>query len=332
VNDKWWSLLFAVVMIGCAAMFVVAPFVGWWLPRPVSDHAWNIDLLFYIILGVTGFFFIFTEALLIYFMYRYTAEDEPGAGRAPSIFWGMMKPVAKIFNTPHKIEMSWTVVPAIILLYIAFAQVQTWAEVKYQSRLKGIWGFGGTDIPLQVDISARQFEWRVRYPSPATWKEWKQDPSKATAWVKTPNFDDIYIPNELHIVNNRHVVVQLSTKDVIHSFNSAHMRVKQDALPGKVIPVWFKPIESNVKQVIDKDGKVIGWQDGKGRDPETGKPNEPEYVWDIACAELCGWGHYRMVGKIFVHESEADWLAWLEAASARQHDFGTPPSPPATKK
>jgi cytochrome c oxidase subunit II len=327
VNDKWWSLLFGIVMIGCAAIFVVAPFVGWWLPKAVSAHAAAIDDLFYIILIITGFFFIVTEAILIYFMYRYT-EGESGAVRAPSVFWVAVKPLASLFNTAGKIEMAWTIVPAVILLYVAVAQVSTWADVKYKSRLDKIWGYGGTDIPVQVDISARQFEWRVRYPSAATWKEWKNTPSKASDWVKKPNFDDVYIPNELHVINQRHCVVQLSTKDVIHSFNSAHMRIKQDALPGKTIPVWFKPIESNVIRTKDKDGHPI-WQDGRGRELETGKPNDPEYVWDIACAELCGWGHYRMVGKIFVHESEADFLAWLETASKRQFDFGTPPTPAA---
>jgi cytochrome c oxidase subunit II len=331
VNDKWWSVLFGTVMFACAALFVVAPIVGWWLPMAVSNHAEQIDNLFYIILGVTGFFFILTEALLVYFMYRYT-PSEPGAVRSHSVFWSFIQPLTGFFNTASKVEMAWTIVPAVILLYLAFAQVNTWVEVKYRSRLDKMWGFG-PDMPVQVDISARQFEWRVRYPSVATWRAWKEDPTKAVAWVKTPNFDDVRIPNELHIIKNRHCVVQLSTLDVIHSFNSAHMRVKQDALPGKIIPVWFKPIESNVVRARDQDNQLIKdkdghyiWQDGLGRDLDTGKPNHPEYVWDIACAELCGWGHYRMVGKIFVHPDEDDFLAWLESAAVRQHSVGTPPA------
>ena len=68
--------------------------------------------------------------------------------------------------------------------------------------------------------------------------------------------DDIHVVNELHVIKDRHVVVQLSTKDVIHSFNSAHMRVKQDALPGKVIPVWFKPIDYNYEAIPDTEGKI----------------------------------------------------------------------------
>jgi cytochrome c oxidase subunit 2 len=318
-------------MAGCAAMFVVAPMAGVWLPMAVSSHAWDIDFLFYVILGVTGFFFILTEALLVAFMYRYTGGDA-GVGWAPSVLWSIFKPLANVFNSAHKVEMAWTVVPSLILLYVAFAQVDTWQDVKYKSRLDQDVLAKTKEMPLQIEVSARQFEWRMRYPSVATWKEWKKDPSreKSTRWIKNRQFDDVLdIPNELHVIKNRHVVVQLSTKDVIHSFNSAHMRIKQDALPGKIIPVWFKPIESNVIKAKDKDGNFIKdkdgyyiWQDGRGRDLETGQPLHPEYVWDIACAELCGWGHYRMVGKIFVHPDEEDFLAWLETAAARERAVG----------
>jgi cytochrome c oxidase subunit II len=326
VNQKWWSLLFGTVMLACTALFVVAPIVDWWLPRAVSHHAEHIDNLFYLILAITGFFFILTEALLISFMYLYSA-GEPGEVRGPSVFWNVFKPLTNVFNTATKVEMAWTLVPAVILLYLAFAQVSTWADVKYKSRLDKFENDDG-QMPVQVEVSARQFEWRMRYPSSATWREWQKNPdlakrrALAERWVKNGQFDDVHVVNELHIIKDRHCVVQLSTKDVIHSFNSAHMRVKQDALPGKTIPVWFKPIASNVTPIKDKDGKIVRWEDGGGRDEDTGKPKDPTLVWDIACAELCGWGHYRMVGKIYVHESEEDFLTWLESAAARQHDVG----------
>jgi cytochrome c oxidase subunit 2 len=323
VNDKWWSILFAVVMIGCLAVFIVAPIVGWWMPAGESSHAWDVDFLFYLILWITGFFFVLTEALLVAFMYLYS-RTKPGEVAPQHPFqWLLhipgMKWLAGLFSTSHRIEMGWTIVPAAILVYIAFAQVDTWADVKYKSRLKGALDAEGS-IPVQVDLSARQFEWRFRYPSPATWRQWKSNPKLAEDWVRNPNYDDIYVPNELHCVVNRHVVVQLSTKDVIHSFNMPHMRVKQDALPGKIIPVWFKPITGNVN--VKKEGGVVRWEDGGGHDPATGEPEDKSKVWQIACAELCGWGHYRMIGRAYVHDSEADFLAWLEHAAAQQNNFG----------
>ena len=79
---------------------------------------------------------------------------------------------------------------------------------------------------------------------------------------------------------DRPVIVQLSAKDVIHSFGVPVMRVKQDAIPGMMVPVWFTPTR-------------IG-----------------EY--EVVCSQLCGLGHYRMRATLRV-VSEPDYRAWLRA-------------------
>ena len=94
--------------------------------------------------------------------------------------------------------------------------------------------------------------------------------------------DDIVSINQLHLPVNRPVTVRLSTKDVIHSFGLPVMRVKQDAIPGMEIPVFFTPIR------------------------EMGEDER----WEIVCAQLCGLGHYRMRGFLTV-ESEEEFEAWL---------------------
>lgn len=95
--------------------------------------------------------------------------------------------------------------------------------------------------------------------------------------------DDLVTLNDLHLPINRPVVIQLSSKDVIHSFGVAAMRVKQDATPGFLSPVWFTPTLA-------------------GR-------------FDVACSQLCGLGHFRMKAVITV-ESEAGFLAFLAAEAA----------------
>src|SRR5262245_21385378 len=104
-------------MLACGLHFATAPMFGWWMPDGVSTHAWDIDYLFYVILAITGFFFILTEALLVYFMFRYAA----GAGHKTS-----PEPTHTDHSFERKLELGWTFVPAVILLYIAFAQVGTW--------------------------------------------------------------------------------------------------------------------------------------------------------------------------------------------------------------
>lgn len=313
---KWWSLFFGVTMLACAALFFAAPLVGWWLPEGVSEHAGSIDNLFYIILAITAFFFFLTEFLLCYFMFIYAGKDRPVVTNRADLppFMRLMSSIAglipKFLHDQHRVEMAWTIVPAIILLYIAFAQVSTWAEVKYLSRSPNY--TGKTNTPLQVAVSARQFEWRMRYPSPERLRQWlgartdKAVLKDIETFAKTPQADDVYVVNEFHAWKGYPVVAQITTRDVIHSFNLPHFRVKQDALPGRSIPAWFVPTKANVA----RQGST--WVDGMN---PQGQP-DPAYAWDIPCAELCGWGHFRMIGRVYIHDSQDDFLAWLDQAAA----------------
>jgi cytochrome c oxidase subunit 2 len=115
--------------------------------------------------------------------------------------------------------------------------------------------------------------------------------------------------NEIHVWKGVKVLVHLKTEDVLHSFFLPNLRLKQDALPGKSIPVWFAVTESNV---IQKDGK---WLE-KGYDPQTGKIADPSTIWELACAEFCGTRHSMMRGRLLVHETEKDFMGWLAAAEA----------------
>ena len=237
-----------------------------------------------------------------------------------------------VLHDPHRIEMLWTLIPAIILLYIAFAQIGVWAEVKYQKNMPE---FGKRDgdkvyVPNQIDVSARQFEWRIRYPSYERFTKWlKADPADkadfASSFGKVPQADDIKLVNEVHTWVGEPTVVYLTTRDVIHSFNIPVMRVKQDALPGKIIPVWFVPTQANTAQVGDLfvDGKRFkGTRDDKkgiyqykaDAAANTTTTVEPANVWDLPCAELCGWGHYRMIGRVYVHPSQEQFVEWLKKA------------------
>jgi cytochrome c oxidase subunit 2 len=337
---KWWSILFGVMMTAAAALFVVAPFVhGWWIPPGVSTHAGDVDRLFYIILGITGFFFILTEAILVVFLWQYAhtpgrqphvfghhAMAEQGAQRA-SLLKAAFRPVLAVLHDAHRVELAWTLVPAAILLYIAFAQVNTWADVKYRSRMPAL-DDPALGAPLQVEISARQFEWRMRYPSPERYRSWKRNAKLAGDFATNPHQDDVHVVNELHVWTNPNpspnapdwakqfpaFVVQLRTLDILHSFNIPSMRVKQDSLPGKIIPVWFRPTRANIKY----DNKAKRWL--YPYDPDSDRQTDDvNQIWEIPCAELCGRDHSRMIGRVYVHRDEDDFLRWLEEAKKQQN-------------
>jgi cytochrome c oxidase subunit 2 len=289
--QKWWSILFAVVNLAALGLFVIAPSMGWWLPKDVSVDGFGsqVDWLFYLILAITGFFFVLTEAILVYNMWRFAAQP----GRKSEYTHGN-----------HTLEWVWTIIPAGILIFIAFAQVRAWEKIKYVSRMP--------DPTHLVEVSARQFEWRVRYPKADSLKtlveSWKTAPQVAKAWDEQGYIDDVHVVNELHTWVGAKVRVYLKTRDVLHSFFLPNMRLKQDALPGKTIPVWFEAKEANI--VWDADKK--SWVNPTGSD----KPLEE---WELACAELCGWGHYKMQGRLWVHKDRADYDEWLKQAEALQN-------------
>lgn len=302
---KLWSALFGIVMLWAFLLFVAAPFVsGWWLPVDISTYGHRVDFLFYLILWITGITFVATEAVLIYFMYKYAAR--PGYQRTANA-----DPAAS-HAFEKKLEIIWTIVPALVLLVIAFAQISAWAEIKYQKNMPK--PDGDTQ---QMEVSARQWEWRVRYPSPARMKSWEGKPDMALDFGSQVHEDDIRTVNEIHTWLSgspdkpQRVLIHLKTQDVLHSLFFPNLRLKQDAVPGKTIPVWFACTQANTAVSTDANGQKR-WVEEEGK------------IWELACAEYCGARHSLMRGRLFVHKDKADFMAWLEAAQSYQTNHGGP--------
>jgi cytochrome c oxidase subunit 2 len=310
VANKAWSILFGVVMLACGIGFAISPWMGWWRPEGVSSHAHHVDNLFDVIMWITAFFFFLTEGILVLFMWQYgSSGTAKPAVSAKAEFPQLLKPLTALLHDQHRVELAWTLVPALILLWIAIIQVETWATVKYESRNRNAEEGPDGSPKTQLAVSARQFEWRIRYPSVERFERWMKDfktnKKDYDSFGITSQPDDIQVVNELHIWKDHPVTVHLTTRDVIHSFNLPNMRVKQDALPGKMIPVWFKPTRANCAWDVKK-GRYVD-----GINPDTGKEDH-DYIYDIPCAELCGWGHYRMIGRVYVHKDQASFLDWLK--------------------
>jgi cytochrome c oxidase subunit 2 len=332
---KGWSIFFGVVLLACLLSMVAAPLVpGWWVPEGLSTHSASVDWLFYMILGITGFFFVLTELILVVFMFKFAGQPgqkgPPASPGGPGWVGKLLAPFKAWIPDEHRLEMAWTAVPAAILLFIAFAQISAWAQVKYQSRLPG---FVGDKALVQLEVSARQFEWRIRYPSLARVEDWfgkknVLEDKDFKSFADRPQADDVHnLVNEIHIFRNHPVLIHLKSIDVLHSLNLPHFRVKQDAVPGKTIKVWFipghpsDPAKSKYNTKFNPETKR--WEDGYN--PETKKFGDTGFIWELACAELCGWGHSRMVGRIYVHENQEDFLAWLKHAEAESNRKTTAP-------
>jgi cytochrome c oxidase subunit 2 len=210
-----------------------------WLPEDVSTFGPDIDSLFYLIYYITAATFIVVTVLMVWFVIAYRQRE----GRRAIYTHG---------NTT--LEIIWTIVPAAILIVLSFMSVSTWAKVKRHA----------PDSDFELQVTAKQFNWEVVYPG---------------ADRKFGTGDDVKFDNDLHVPVNKVVRVHLLASDVIHSFFLPNLRLKQDAVPGRNILVWF----------------------------EATKPGK----YELPCAELCGFGHSGMKGWLFVHAPE-EYAKWAQ--------------------
>jgi len=214
-----------------------------WFPEGVSTYSGTVDGLFKLILIVTGVAFVLTEVLLFVFAWIYRRRE----GRRATYTHGN--------NT---LELIWTIVPAVFLVFLAFASARGWKAIK-------------GSVPMTdevVTVTGAQFSWEFRYRG-------------ADGAFDTP--DDVVINDELRLPVGKPVKIRLRSKDVIHSLFLPNFRLKQDAVPGVTIEVWVEPTKTG--------------------------------TYEIACAELCGFGHTTMRGTLFVLSAE-EYGAWLAEAQA----------------
>ena len=258
---KWvWVSLFVTWPVAAVGLLTASPALGWWFPESAAGSlesvhplGRDIDHLFYVILAICGTVFVLTQAALAWALLG-------SAGRTK----------ARYFHGNHLLEVVWTLVPAAALFFIAFYQMEVWAKFRVES-------YYPADVTPVAEVTGRMYEWRIRYPAPG--KELRAEPQP----------DDVYAVNELLIPAGRPALIQLRSEDVQHSFSLPQFRIKQDALPGQRIPVWF----------------------------QADAPGE----YSLLCQELCGWGHYKM-GGVVTARPPGEHAAAMRALAAAQADDG----------
>ncbi len=269
----------------------------WWLPENISTYGGRIDDLFYLILYITGVIFIAVEVILVVFLIKYR-------GRANQ--------KAMYTHGNKTLEIIWTIVPAILLIFMALKSQTLWSEIKNKSHIP--------PNAIPIEIFAEQFAWNIRYPGPDghfgtihTELISKDNPFGLDTTNDVAAKDDIITQDQLHIPVGQPVHVRLSSKDVIHSFFVPVFRLKQDAVPGMWIDLWFEATKTT-QQMREEVKTQIRQQyanDPNKLEEELQKVDNLNY--EIACAELCGLGHYRMRGYITIHTPE-EFQNWLKTA------------------
>jgi cytochrome c oxidase subunit II len=259
------------------------------LPALASTHGGQID-------GLIGWIHLFMLILfvgwggfLVFVLMRFRRSRHPVANYAG----------VKSHRSTY-LEIGVAVVEAILLFGFAIP----------------MWAARVDDIPprneaLVVQVTAEQFAWNFHYAGPdgvfgrtdIKLLDLQANPLGLDREDPAAK-DDVTTLNQLYLPVNKPIIVRLRSKDVIHSFGVPEFRVKQDAVPGLTIPIWFVPNVTTAEM-------------------RTRKGN-PEFQYEIACAQLCGLAHYRMRGFVTVVAAE-EFQTWLDEKIKEQSEAGSDP-------
>lgn len=246
------------------------------MSNSASEHGESIDFMFWITMAVAMIVFVGTNALLMWFAYKYPH----GEGRK-----------AKFYPENHKLELIWTVVPAIVLTILVVFGIRTWTNVMVADPPKDA---------FQVELNAQQFAWNLRYPGPdgkfGTINLHLIDEANNLLGVNfaEPVSHDDFMSNELYLPKGVPVILRIRSRDVLHSVHMPHFRVKMDAVPGMPTRFTLTP-----KYTTEEYREIM---------------NDPEFEYELACAEVCGRSHYSMKRIIKVVEKD-EYVKWLAEQS-----------------
>ncbi|MES1221188.1 MAG: cytochrome c oxidase subunit II, partial [Bacteroidota bacterium] len=248
-------------------------FKGKILGEAASQHGQKIDTMLYITLGITGVVFFITQILLFWFAYKYQYSEK-----------------RKAYYFPHdnRLELVWTVIPAIALTVLVGFGLFYWFKITGDAPSNA----------MKVEVTGKQFGWIFRYPGndQIFGKKFYQNiddgknNSLGLIWDDPASHDDLVV-NDLYLVKNQPVKLIINSRDVIHDVGLPHFRMKMDAVPGTPTTMWFTPLYTTEEM--------------------RKKTNNPNFDYEISCDQMCGRGHFTMraIVKVVTPEEFILWKA-----------------------
>ncbi len=235
-----------------------------------SEHGPIIDRMFNTTAFIIIVVFFITHALLAWFAYNYYFKKDSRA---------------TYYTHNDKLEIIWTVIPAIVLTGLIIYGLTVWGKVMYPS----------AENAMVVEVYGKQFQWLARYPGND--EELGKTNYKLTGGsnelgldsADTMTWDDI-ITRELHLPVNKPVLLVFRSQDVIHSAYLPHFRAQMNCVPGMTTQFQFTPTMTTE----DMQKEV----------------NNDKFEYAVICNKICGAAHYTMRMKVVV-EKEEDYKQWL---------------------
>lgn len=288
-------LVLFLLISGISAYYYKNYMLGYGPLTSASEHGIEVDSMFNTTLIITGIVFVITQILTFFFAYKYRARK----GRR-----------AQFISHDNKLELIWTLVPSVVLTLLVMKGLVAWNHI-FPSNVD-------QDKVINIGATGYQFAWDLRLSGADNTLGEKNFRKIDLAtnplgidWADEASMDDVVLGGSdvLYLPVDTTVRVTISSKDVLHNFYLPHFRVKMDAVPGMPTFFQFRPIKTTV-EMREQLSKYPEWNvPSDPEDPES-KMRWEDFEYELACAELCGKGHYSMRRLIKV-VSKSEYEAWL---------------------
>lgn len=303
-NDLNGKLMFAfLVFIYLVTIYCFWAYTKVLLPESASEHGSIYDTLLWVSFAIILFAQTITQAVLHYFAYKYR---------------GINNRKAYFFTHDNKLELIWTVIPAIIFFVLIIYGMITWGQIMNFSE--------EDEDDLVVELYAQQWNWKARYGGldnvlgDANVRFLNDFDGKNAVGIDSsdPNgMDDFVVTQEFHLPVNRKVIFKMRSQDVLHSAYMPHFRAQMNCVPGMITEFSFTPTitteemrqNSDVVAKVNRINKIR--YDKSQKLISKGEEALDSYQFDylLLCAKICGTSHFNMQMKIIV-ESEKDFKKW----------------------
>ncbi len=301
LSNKVNAALFPITFIlGFGAMFWYSGIASeYFLPEAASEHGVKTDNLFWITMAVISFAFFATNLLLFFFPFKYQFKEVKKADYYPE---------------NHKLEIIWTIIPAIVMAILVIFGWIEWSNITDKAPAEAV----------KIEIMGKQFNWQVRYPGQdgelGKYHYTKIDALNSMGVdFKDPSSMDDFMPGKLMLPKGRPVLLNIRSRDVLHSVFLPHFRLKMDAVPGMPTQFWFTPTKTtaDMREELSTAGGM--WDELN----DKGEPKWQNFNYELACTEICGDSHFAMKFAVEVIEAEAydKWMAEQKPWAVSNADY-----------
>lgn len=276
-NNDFQGIMFMVTLIFGMAAIIYSVFYYkdkfLFLKPAMAWHSLKINSMYFATLAAILPVFFITHILLFWFAYKYRRDENR---------------MAKFFPENNKLELIWMIIPAIVMVFLVSRGMISWLQITNPDAKEA-------ENAMLIEATAQQFKWDIRYSGVDNQLgvkrvQWMTEENPYGLNWEDPAVNDDFMANTIVLLKDRPVMVKINSLDVLHNFYLPHFNVKMDAVPGIPTQFWFIPTKTT------EEAKVFF--------------NDPNFGYELACAELCGKAHFNMRREVLVVETQEEFDAW----------------------